>query len=243
MAETRETKTFKKIERQRKTRVAKFATATQAIGKIEKGSDTFVLTYGQFSLIDALMVVLDQTGPAHVAISTWTAAHAHLDKSAELLESADILSFRMIVDRSFKTRQPKYYAQMMDTFGVDSIRAINTHAKFITVRNDSWDIVVRTSMNLNENPRLENIEISENADFADFFEKIVNDVWEEVGIEENKADQLELRSLEETVDFPLVESKSIKRRNLNEARYTHQIDKDGQANLWTSTPQDSPENN
>jgi len=62
----------------RDIRMARASTAREAIGHIEKQTDKFILTFGQFSLIDALVVLLDQTGPATVDISTWTAADAHL---------------------------------------------------------------------------------------------------------------------------------------------------------------------
>ena len=197
--------------------------ATQAIGQLEKNMDLFILTYGQFSLLDALMAVLDQTGPAHVNISTWTAAHAHLDRSQELMESADILSYRMIVDRSFKTRQPKYYNHMINIFGQECVREINTHAKFITVRNDQWDIVIRTSMNLNENPRLENLEISDHKGFADFFQAIVDDIFKEFPPGKQVSDMPQLKSIPETDIFQQVSANLMKRKNLHEANYTHEI--------------------
>jgi len=216
-------KALKKSNKEKKIRACKRGSAAQAIGRIEKNTDTFVLTYGQFSLIDALMVILDQTGPAHVAISTWTAAHAHLDKSQELMENSDILSLRMIVDRSFRTRQPGYFNHMIKLFGVDSVREMRTHAKFITVINDKFNVVARTSMNLNENPRLENIEISENKEFADFFTNIVNDIFSEIAPAENRSDQLELPSLAENPNFKMVSGEYIKRRNLKEVKYTHEL--------------------
>ena len=67
----------------RESRIAKSSNASEAIGRIERGSDTFVLTFGQFSLIDALVHILDQTGPATVDLSTWTANDTHLQRSAE----------------------------------------------------------------------------------------------------------------------------------------------------------------
>jgi hypothetical protein len=218
-------KAHKKSNAGKEIRVCKAGTAAQAIGVIEKNTDTFVLTYGQFSLIDALIAILDQTGPAHVNVSTWTAAHADLTRSAQMLETVEILSFRMIVDRSFKTRQPKYYYHMIKLFGQDCIREIRTHAKFITVRNDDYDIVIRTSMNLNSNPRLENIEVSENAEFAEFFERIVDDVFREVSPGEQKSDIPGLESIEDSLNFKLVKADHIERRSLNEPKYTHTIDK------------------
>lgn len=218
-------KTYKRNNKNKKMRASKKSSAIWAIGKIEKNTDTFILTYGQFSLIDALIAILDQTGPAHVMISTWTAAHAHLDRSAELMEAASILSLRMIVDRSFQTRQPKYHARMLELFGAESVRAINTHAKFMTIRNDKWDIVVRTSMNLNENPRLENIEISENNDFADFFDRIADDIFTEVAEGEKLNSFPELASVPDSPGFPLVSGEHLKMSNLKEVQYTHVLEK------------------
>jgi hypothetical protein len=216
-------KAFKKSNKNKEIRACKHGSAAEAIGKIEKNTDTFILTYGQFSLIDALTAILDQIGPAHVTISTWTAAHAHLDRSADLMSSADILSFRMIVDRSFKTRQPKYFYHMTELFGTDSIRELRTHAKFMTIRNEKWDIVVRTSMNLNENPRLENIEVSENKSFADFFCNLADNIFKEVPPGESKSDLPGLNDVEEASLFKLVSAKTIKRSSLNEPKFTHEI--------------------
>lgn len=153
----------------RDVRAAKTLSAREALGTLRHGQDVFILTYGQFSLIDLLVEILDQTGPADVTISTWTAADAHLERTADLLAAAQVRSMRWIVDRSFETRQPAYCYHMRQLFGPDCIRAIRTHAKFLLVRNEEWDIVVRTSMNLNENPRLENAEVSEDREFAEFF--------------------------------------------------------------------------
>ncbi len=218
-------KTHTKSILNKSMRVCKRASATQAIGVIGKNTDTFILTYGQFSLVDALLAILDQTGPAHVSISTWTAAHAHLGRTAALMESASILSYRMIVDRSFRTRQPKYFESMIGLFGPECIREITTHAKFMLVRNNDWDIVVRTSMNLNENPRLENIEISENKDFAIFFEDLICDVFNEVPAGFAMSDLPKLNATPETDQFKLVSGEFINTQTLKEASYTHEIQK------------------
>jgi len=169
--------------------------------------------------------ILDQTGPADVTISTWTAADAHLQRAAELVESAVIRKFRMIVDRSFESRQPAYCYHMRKLFGFDCIRAFRTHAKFMLIRSATHNIVVRTSMNLNENPRLENIEISEGLEFSEFFQKIVDDIFEEVESGENRSALLELKSLQEVFPFAEIEASQIERSQLNEAGYSHTLKK------------------
>lgn len=207
----------------RTCRVAKTAAAAEAIGKIERGSDVFVLTYGQFSLIDALMAILDQVGPADVSISTWTAADAHLERTAALLASANIRSFRMIVDRSFPTRQPGYCHHMLELFGEDAIRLIRTHAKFMLIRSDTHDVVCRTSMNLNENPRLENIEVSEDRGLAEFFQGVVDGVWSEVAAGEVRSALPALDGMAEASMFKRVRAGTIRREALNEPETTHVV--------------------
>ena len=216
-------KTHKRKIKQKNIRVAKRCSADIAIGKLEKGTDCFILTYGQFSLIDALMSVMAQTGPAHVVISTWTAAHAHLDRAAELLETANFLSFKMIVDRSFKTRQPKYFHHCIELFGCESIREINTHAKFIAIKNDEWNVAIKTSMNLNENPRLENLEITENKGLCEFFFSVADEVFREVKPNESKSELPLFDGIKETEQLTLLKGNAIKRENLNECKTTHTI--------------------
>lgn len=215
-------KTFKK-KSNRNIRVEKTASASVAIGELKQGQDTFILTYGQFSLIDALIAILSQTGPADVIISTWTAAHAHLDKTMSMMEDDSILSLRMIIDRSFKTRQPKYFQHMIEIFGKDSIRETVTHAKFMTIRNKDWDIVIRTSMNLNENPRLENIEIADDKLFCDFFENITDELFKEIRPLEKQTRLPKLENIENSEQFKLVDAKQINISELKEATYESTI--------------------
>lgn len=219
------TKQFRKTNKSKSVRASKCQSARDAIGRLQKDTDLFILTYGQFSLIDAIVCVLDQTGPAHVVVGTWTAADAHLERTAALIESAEMLSFRMIVDRSFPTRQPKYCAHMELLFGMECIRTIRTHAKFVLIRNGQWDVVIRTSMNLNENPRLENIEISDNADFARFFQSVADDIFREVAPREKKSNMLDLVSVKEDSPYSPINAGVIKRSQTNEPKTTHTINR------------------
>lgn len=173
-------RTFKRPagKRRRKIRTAKTGSAAQAIGQLQPGAETFVLTFGQFSIIDALVYLLQQTGPANVDIATWTAAEADLEKVLQMFEAAEIDKARFVVDKSFLNRQPAAAQRLVTLFGSGSIRAIRTHSKFLTIRNARWNLVVRTSMNLNENRRLENLEISDDTEFAQYFGAIVDDIFQ-----------------------------------------------------------------
>jgi hypothetical protein len=208
---------------QREIRLAKTLNAANAIGELKLMQDVYILTFGQFSLIDSLIHILEQTGPADVALSTWTAADAHLEQAKAMMESASIRSFRMVIDRSFETRQPGYVYHMRKLFGVDCIRAIRTHAKFFVISNEKWKVVARTSMNLNENPRLETIEISTDPALADFLLAVVDEIFNEVPAEKNHSPMLELAALEEASPFKMVAAEFIRDAAIPET--THEIKK------------------
>jgi hypothetical protein len=160
-------------------RAAKTVGAAEAIGPLVPGIEVYVLTFGQFSLIDALHHLVEQAGPSDVDVSVWTAAHADLTRSAALLEQSSIRRMRWVVDRSFEARQPSFIARMRSMFGDSAIRVTASHCKFLAIRNERWNLAVRTSMNLNENPRLENLEVSDDAGLCGFLTGVVDSIFAE----------------------------------------------------------------
>lgn len=154
------------------------SSAREAIGELTPGMELFGFTKGQFSFTDVLVALLEQTGPADVAICTWTAHGADLTHCHDLLRSGDIRSMRFVTDLSFESRKPEFMRELIERFGLESIRVTSTHAKFSTIRNEKYDLVVRTSMNMNKNPRFENFEISDDAAFADFQQEVFDEIFD-----------------------------------------------------------------
>lgn len=165
--------------RPRRNSAAKTTNARDALAEFGRGQEVYVLTFGQFSLMDAIEAILEKTGPADVAIATWTAAAADLSRSAESLRNGNIRSLRFVVDDSFGRRKPEYLAQIRALFGDGAIRSTKTHAKYAVITNDDWSVAVRTSMNLNENPRLEFIEVSDDLHLAGFLLRVTDAIFAE----------------------------------------------------------------
>lgn len=172
-------KSHRTTGRRRRVRLNKTDTAAQAIGPLEPDIEVYCLTFGQFSLIDAIEHLVGEAGPCDVVVSTWTAATADADRAKAMLDDGNIRRFRLIVDRSFIARQRAYCDRVTEVFGVDAIRTTRTHTKFAVITNDTWDLVVRTSMNLNHNRRLENIEVSDDADLAAFMLAVCDEIYAE----------------------------------------------------------------
>ena len=164
-------------ERNRRFVECLYGTAEQAIGEITPGCEIFGFTKGQFSLMDVIAHILSYTGPASVDISTWTAGKADISHAEKFLHDGHITSARWIVDRSFPSRQKEYFKGLIKRFGPESIRMTRTHAKFCLIKNEDWKIVLRSSMNLNRNPRFENFEISDDPSMCEFFTEMVDAIF------------------------------------------------------------------
>jgi hypothetical protein len=152
--------------------------AAEAIAQLERdGCELVGLTRGQFSLTDLLVAVLAKTGPAALTISTWTAASASVQSMLELLQTGKITSCKWLVDTTFVRRVPALVAEIRRQFGDDAIRVTRTHAKFATVSNAKWEVAIRSSMNLNQNPRLESYELGHDPQLCRWLEGVVAEVW------------------------------------------------------------------
>lgn len=149
----------------------------QALGPIRQDTELFCLTNGQFSLIDVLDHCLRYTGAAHLDIATWTASDGDLRRAEHFIRDGRLRSIRLLVDPSFRTRKPEFCATLVDLFGNEAIRTIPLHGKFAVLRNDEWALAIRSSMNLNPNKRIENVEVSADAALAQFLSEFTADVF------------------------------------------------------------------
>lgn len=152
------------------------ADASAAVAGLEPGGRIVGLTGGQFSLLDLIRALLAVTGPADVLLSTWTAGIRDVETAAWLLAGSEIRSLRVLTDRSFPTRQPKYCARLIELFGEQSMVLTRTHAKFAVIRNERWAIALRSSMNLNKNTRWEQYDVDDDPTIADMFTSFADEV-------------------------------------------------------------------
>lgn len=166
--------------RQRRIATSGLADAARLIGPLARGEDVSGVTNGQFSLIDILEHVLDCIGPAEVAISTWTMGVYDMEHAAAFYADRRITRIRWLVDPSMFGRRPALAGSLVNAFGAESFRAVNTHAKFATLANDDWAVTIRSSMNLNRNERLESFDLTEDRTLCDFYTGLVDRVFAQV---------------------------------------------------------------
>ena len=189
----------------------------EAVGPITPGCEIYGLTGGDFSLIDLIEHALVFTGPARGVLSTWTAAGADITFAYRLMSCGQLVSLRFLVDFSFPARQPAYCEALRQTFGDGCIRITKNHCKFVLLQNARWNLVIRTSMNLNENRRLESFEISDDPAMAKYLEETIDRIFSI----QPSAGQFDKRPIDHCHEFetlvgrgepgPIRESQDVKR--------------------------------
>jgi len=155
---------------------------------LEKETEYHCLSVGQYNLIDIIRHVLNTTKTANIDLTVWTAADASLKKASDFVLAGDISKMRWIIDPSFKSRQPLYVKTLENRFSKDCIRTIPTHAKFILVYNENYNFIIQTSMNLNQNKRLESFTVIENKELVSFYKDFFDSAFK-ISIDENYKSQ------------------------------------------------------
>jgi hypothetical protein len=149
------------IAARRSRAVESFQTAAECIGEIVPGMGLFAVTRGQFSMIDAVLACLDQAGPSHVSLWTWTVAEYEIECLERLRIDGRLLSGVLVIDHGARNKNAGLIAQWKSSFGPESVRYVVNHSKIATVQSDRFKLLLRGSMNLNFNPRFEQFDLTE----------------------------------------------------------------------------------
>ena len=144
------------------------ATAGDMIGPIEPGCEIACMTAGQYGFIEILNHLLNQIGPSHCIICTWTANYMNIKKAMSFCRDSRLLSCKWMADKSFASRKPDLANHLVTYFGERCIFTAANHGKFILLYNDAYSLVLRTSMNLDEPPMIEFFQISDDRDFLEY---------------------------------------------------------------------------
>ncbi len=145
----------------RKRVVESFRSAAEAIGPITKEMSLFAVTRGQFSMIDMIHHCLKEIGHAKVSVWTWTIADYEVEAMESLLVRNEISAGTLVIDASADRRNQVMINRWRDRFGEDTVKVCKNHAKISRVGMTDFRLLLRGSMNLNFNPRFEQLDITE----------------------------------------------------------------------------------
>jgi len=146
--------------------VESFRNAADTIGPVHAGMSVFAITRGQFSMIDAISHVLDAVGRARVSVWTWTIAEYEVTVFEGLRNDGRIADGLLVIDGGAREKNAHLIRAWGSTFGRGSVRYVRNHSKIATVEGAGLRVLLRGSMNLNLNPRFEQLDVTEGG--ADF---------------------------------------------------------------------------
>jgi len=154
-----------------------FGCAAQCIGTVEAGMALFAVTRGQWSMIDAVLHVLDQVGPSKLSLWTWTVAEYEVQVLKRLREDRRVTGGRLVIDAAARTKNAGIIAEWKGSFGDGSVRYVTNHSKIARIESASGlKFLLRGSMNLNFNPRFEQFDITEGGPDFDLVEEIEDEL-------------------------------------------------------------------
>ena len=136
----------------------------------------FAVTRGQFSMIDAVLHALDCVGPSAVSLWTWTVAEYEIKCLERLRLDGRVTSGRLVIDHGARNKNAALIADWKRSHGADSVRYVINHAKIATVRTSDRKVLLRGSMNLNFNPRFEQLDVTEGGEDFDLVKRIEDEL-------------------------------------------------------------------
>lgn len=151
------------------------------LGKIKMGVDKHFYSDGAFNLIQLLLYIINQTGPAHIFLSTYSIAEDSVDTLKRYVEAGKILSIKFLIDNRVRSISPKPFAHLISSFP-DQYRCTALHAKVVLISNEQYKISVVGSQNATHNPKMERGIIHTNPDIWEFDNKILNEKFDEGSI-------------------------------------------------------------
>jgi hypothetical protein len=130
-------------------------------------------------MIDAVLHVLDEVGRAdRLSLWTWTVADYEIETFRRLMLDGRIGRGCLVIDAGARAKNKGLIASWQSSFGPDSVRYVLNHAKIATVEGAGLRVLLRGSMNLNHNPRFEQLDVSEGGPAFD----LVREVEEELPV-------------------------------------------------------------
>ncbi len=153
---------------------------------LDCGMSAYGFTMGNVSLIQIVEMICQEFG-GNFEFSTciWSANQVDITRLAYLRDNGDIAGARFIIDPSAYTRKYDAIECLYQNFGIESVRTLPTHAKFVTLKNEKHQFVITSSMNFTHNPRIEQYEVSESANVLELMHGMVSNAFSMYNSDDN----------------------------------------------------------
>lgn len=124
------------------------------LGVLSKGVNKHFYSKGAFNLIQLVLYILEQVGPANVFLSTYSISMDSISTLSRKRDEGTIKDIRFLIDNRVRSISPKPFDYLITSFP-GAYRCCALHAKVALIWNDDWHISVVGSQNATHNPKLE----------------------------------------------------------------------------------------
>ena len=112
-------------------------------------------------MVDAVLHCIEACAPARVSLWTWTVADYEIQTFSALAGDGRICAGTLVIDQRARAKNMPLIQAWQRRFGPDSVRWVVNHAKIALVEGRGLRLCLRGSLNLNHNPRFEQLDITE----------------------------------------------------------------------------------
>ena len=158
--------------------VLKMISSPDGLGSLVPGKAKHYYSSGAFNLIQLVLYILRQTGPAHVFLATYSISDRSITTLRNHIDKGDILSIRFLIDNRVRSINPKSFDYLLTAFPGNT-RCRTLHAKVALVWNDQWHISVVGSQNATHNPKLERGIIHTSKEIFNFDKQVLEDEFDQ----------------------------------------------------------------
>lgn len=153
---------------------------------LKADNNVFGLTMGAISLIQIVELICKEFGGKFdLGTCVWSANQVDIYRLGFLRKEGFINDIKFLIDPSTYSRKYDAVRSMYDVFGIENIRTIPTHAKFVTLKNEKHSFSIISSMNFTHNPRIEQYQIINCTDTLEYLNQMITESFEKYAPEDN----------------------------------------------------------
>jgi|GEM_PF-1727587 hypothetical protein len=138
----------------------------QLLGPLPADETTLIMTAGHWSLHEMIDYVSSLIGPADMWLTTWGITAEPLKSLLRIQEQGRMRNLTMLFDSRVRTQCPQAYQLAL---GATKARIYygKNHSKMAVLRNEQHAVLISTSANLTQNPRVESYVVITHRTLAD----------------------------------------------------------------------------
>lgn len=143
--------------------------------------DYDLLSKGRWSLHQLVSHIIGLIGPCDCSLTSYGISTKPIQCILDLLRSKQILTITALFDKRIRLQCPDAFQLLLNLTDDERVRIGLTmiHAKVVVLSNADHQVTIRTSANLNVNPRIEIYDISTHAGRAQFHQQWIADAYTE----------------------------------------------------------------